>query len=122
MEDKQTFAYIEKKDKISKEIERLTKLFEDLPENKKKTAESLIGNVAFMTVTLNDLQDAMNENGVISHYQNGANQWGTKKSPESDIYNTMIKNHMSLIKQLIDLLPDGETENKKDSLMEFLYK
>jgi hypothetical protein len=121
MENKQTYSNVEKKEKIYIEIERLRKLFENMPESKKQTAESLILNVAFTTVTLNDLQDAMNENGVISHYQNGANQWGTKKSPESDIYNAMIKNHMAMIKQLIDLLPEGETENKKDSLMEFLY-
>jgi cysteinyl-tRNA synthetase len=121
MENKQTYSNVEKKEKIYIEIERLRKLFENMPESKKQTAESLILNVAFTTVTLNDLQDALNENGVISHYQNGANQWGTKKSPESDIYNAMIKNHMAMIKQLIDLLPEGETENKKDSLMEFLY-
>ena len=58
-----------------------------------------------MTVTLEDLQETINREGAVSEYQNGENQWGTKKSPEVEIYNTMIKNHMTIIKQLSDLLP-----------------
>ena len=58
-----------------------------------------------MVVTLKDLKQTINRVGSISKYQNGENQWGTKKSPEVEIYNTMIKNHMAIIKQLSDLLP-----------------
>jgi hypothetical protein len=64
----------------------------------------------------------MNANGVISEYQNGENQWGTKKSPEVEIYNTMIKNHMAIMKQLVDILPERESNTKKDMLLDFLKK
>jgi hypothetical protein len=64
----------------------------------------------------------MNANGVISEYQNGENQWGTKKSPEVEIYNTMIKNHMAIMKQLVDLLPERDSNQKKDMLLDFLKK
>lgn len=112
----------EKKLRISKEIKRLESIFKNIPDTKIKSVNSLIKNAAFMTITLEELQDSMNEDGVISHYQNGENQWGTKKSPEADIYNSMIKNHMSIIKQLCDLIPDNEISTKKDALLEFLKK
>lgn len=32
-----------------------------------------------MSITLENLQKTINENSVISEYQNGENQWGTKK-------------------------------------------
>lgn len=106
--------------RISKEMKRLEGIFKNLPADKIKTVQSLIQNAAFMTITIEDLQVAMNTNGVITEYQNGANQWGTKKSPEVEIYNTMIKNHVTVMKQLVDLIPAGDTTTKQDALLEFL--
>jgi hypothetical protein len=101
-------------EKIKKEFNRLKRLFKNIPKDKMNTALSLIRNAAFMTITLDDLQESINANGVISEYQNGENQWGTKKSPEVEIYNTMIKNHMAAIKQLVDLLPEEEKKKVED--------
>lgn len=104
---------------VSKEIKRLEGLLQNLPADKLKANQSLIENAAFMTVQLKELQIVMNKNGVISEYQNGANQWGTKKSPEVEIYNTMIKNLVVVMKSINDLLPDGEA-SKSDALLDFL--
>jgi hypothetical protein len=112
----------DKAERIEKEIKRIKKLFKVVDKDTLATVQSLVKNAAFMSITLDDLQDAMNQNGVISEYQNGENQWGTKKSPEVEIYNTMIKNHMAIMKQLVDLLPEQETNHKKDMLLEFLKK
>lgn len=98
-------ADLTKEKRISKEIARLKKLFKVIPENTLQSVMSLISNAAFMAVTLEDLQRTINKEGAVSKYQNGENQWGTKKSPEVEIYNSMIKNHSSLIKQLTDLIP-----------------
>lgn len=95
----------EKADKIKKEMLKLKRLFKDMEKDTMNTVSSLIRNAAFMAVTLDDLQETINIEGAVSEYQNGENQWGTKKSPEVEIYNTMIKNHMAIIKQLSDLLP-----------------
>lgn len=95
----------EKDGKIKKEIAKLKRLFKDMEKDTMNTVSSLIRNAAFMAVTLDDLQETINIEGAVSEYQNGENQWGTKKSPEVEIYNTMIKNHMAIIKQLSDLLP-----------------
>src|SRR5690554_742571 len=105
MENSSNYTKEEKDKLIKKEIRRLKRIFKDLEKDKMDTAISLINNAAFMTITLMDLQETINQDGSVSTYQNGENQWGTKKSPEVDIYNTMIKNHMNIIKQLTDLLP-----------------
>lgn len=109
------------KDKrIKTERQRLDRIFADIDEKRRGTVQSLMNNAAFMAVTLEDLQAQINENGVVSEYQNGENQWGTKKSPEVEIYNTMIKNYTAIIKQLTDLLPEGD-EKEDDGFERFVH-
>ncbi|AFQ46273.1 hypothetical protein [Desulfosporosinus meridiei] len=98
---------LSKEERIKKEIQRLKRLFKNMPKDTMNRVLSLITNAAFMTITLEDLQETINREGTVSEYQNGENQHGTKKSPEVEIYNTMVKNHMSIIKQLTDLTPQG---------------
>lgn len=112
-EDNQKSKNITKDERIKKEIQRLKRLFKDMPKSTKDKIDSLIKNAAFMTITLEDLQEAINREGAVAEYQNGENQWGTKKSPEVDIYNAMIKNHMGIIKQLTDLVPEKPKEPPK---------
>lgn len=111
--DNQNSKELTKDERIKKEIQRLNRLFKDMPKNTKDKVTSLIRNAAFMTITLEDLQDTINIEGAVSEYQNGEFQWGTKKSPEVEIYNAMIKNHMGIIKQLTDLVPKAEPEAPK---------
>jgi hypothetical protein len=113
---------IKKEKRIKKEITRLTATFKKIDKESKNTVVSLIRNAAFMTITLEDLEEQMNINGVVSEYQNGENQFGTKKSPEVEIYNTMIKNQMNIIKQLTDLLPkqNNPTVEDGDGFDEFI--
>lgn len=108
--------------KIVKELTRLKGIFKHLPKDTQATAMSLLRNAAFMTVTLDDLAETITRDGVVSEYQNGENQWGTKKSPEVDIYNVMIKNHLSVIRQLCDLFPDDKAKGVADELMDFVKK
>ena len=110
--------------RIKRERERLLAIFGG---NAKKTAKTveiqnespemkrlylldrLIDNAAFMAVQLEDLQVAINRDGPVSEYQNGENQWGTKKSPEVEIYNTTVKNYTATLKLLCDMIPtDGD--------------
>lgn len=112
---------LSKAEKTNKEFDRLKRIFKDIPEDKKGTVVSLIQNAAFMTVQLEELQNVMNTKGVISEYQNGENQWGTKKSPEVEIYNAMVKNHSSIIRQLTDLLPDEKTVDAGEEILKFAF-
>lgn len=105
---------IAKQQEIKKEIAKLNKLFKDMEAKTKKAVQSVIENAAFMAVTLRELQDYLNKNGLTCEYQNGENQFGVKKSPEVEIYNTMIKNFVSTMKSLTDLLPKGIGDKIKD--------
>lgn len=109
-----------KDERISEEIKKLNRIFTKIDSKTKKAIHSLIENVAFMSITLEDLQDQINENGVVSEYQNGENQWGTKKSPEVEIYNVMVKNHMAAMKQLTDLIPKDTIKQEDDGFDKFV--
>lgn len=111
---------IEKEKRIEREIRRLNNLLKDLGEDKKKAVSSLIKNAAFMSVTLEDLQEEINENGVTEEYRNGANQFGVKKSSAVEVYNTMIKNHVQVMKQLTDLLPKEPPDPTDDGFDNFV--
>ena len=105
--------------KKSKELNKLKKIFKDIDESKKKTAEKLIENAAFMAESLDKLQEIIQEKGFVEEYHNGANQSGVKKCSEVEIYNTMIKNYSSIIKQLVDLLPN-DARSGGDELLDFI--
>lgn len=105
---------IAKQQEIKKEISKINKLFKDMEPKTKKAVQSVIENAAFMAVTLRELQEYLNQNGLTCEYQNGENQFGVKKTPEIDIYNTMIKNFISAMKSLTDLLPKKIGDKLKD--------
>ena len=94
-----------KEQRIKSENTRLKGVFKELDENKKKVVMPLIQKAAFMHVELEDLQKVIEEEGCVCEYKNGANQYGTKKSPEVDVYNTMIKNYTAIIKTLTEYVP-----------------
>lgn len=114
------YKEIAKDIEIKKEIKKINILFKDLDKNVKKTVDSLIQNAAYMAVTLRELQETLNQNGMVSEYQNGENQWGTKKSPEIEIYNTMVKNFISAMKALNDYLPKGNRKIDDDDFDDFV--
>ncbi|EHI98033.1 hypothetical protein CDLVIII_1334 [Clostridium sp. DL-VIII] len=123
-EDEGFLKKIENEKRIKKEANRLKKLFKDMPKNTMDKVSSLIKNAAFMTITLEDLQEKIIQDGTVSEYKNGENQFGTKKSPEVEIYNTMIKNHMGIIKQLTDLMPEKPQKetNENDQLFNIINR
>lgn len=114
---------IVRQDKITEEIKRINGILAKMEAKTKTAVKSLVENAAFMAVTLQELADTINKNGVTEKYQNGANQHGLKKSSEVEVYNTMIKNYSSVMKQLTDLLPKaepGKTPTENDGFNEFL--
>lgn len=101
-----------KEQRIKSENTRLKGIFKDLDENKKKIVTPLIQKAAFMHVELEELQKTIEEEGCVCEYKNGANQYGTKKSPEVDVYNTMIKNYTAIIKTLTEIAPAAPKKEK----------
>ncbi len=104
-DDKRILQELPEDARISDEYKRLRELYADITGNRLKLVLKLVSQAAFMSVTLANLADYISKNGCTEEYQNGENQWGKKKSSEVDVYNTMVKNYASVIKQLTELLP-----------------
>ena len=102
-----------KEERIEAELKRITERFEKADGNAKAIVAPLIQNAAFMKVTLEDLQEIINAEGVTDEYKNGANQYGIKQSATLQSYNALIKNYASVIKTLASILPPEEKPQAK---------
>ena len=99
----------EKEKQIKKEARRLRAIFKDLEPNKLKTVDALIARAAFITVSLQELESQLNQEGWVEPYQNGRNQSGLKKSAAADVHISLTKNLNAIMKQLLDLVPPAQT-------------
>lgn len=106
---------MEKEKRIKKEISKLKKIFSGLSETKKKLCESLIENAAFMSVTLEELQETIKAEGAIGEFTNGNGFGVLQEHPAQKTYNTMINRYASVMKQLIDMLPGDKEEEKNNA-------
>ncbi|WP_195989941.1 hypothetical protein [Clostridium sp. D53t1_180928_C8] len=111
---------IEKEKDIKKEINKIKGFLKNIEPKVLKGVTSVIDNVAYMAVTLKELRDEIQVEGVLTEYQNGENQFGVKKSPKIEIYNTMVKNYNSSMKLLLDLLPKNKEITIDDGFEEFV--
>lgn len=102
-----------KEEKIKKEFLKLKRIFQKVPENKKKIIENLLHNAAFMAVSLADLQEEINQNGYTDEYQNGEHQKGIKQSEAVKTHLAMQKNYTTVIDRLLELLPPEERSASK---------
>lgn len=94
-----------KEKRIQEEFERISKWFTDMDENERAVIDPIMQNSAFMKITLDDLQEVINAEGVVDHYQNGANQFGMKQSATLQSYNALVKNYAAVNKTLFSCLP-----------------
>lgn len=94
-----------KEERICSELKRISVFFEKIDGNQRAIIQPLLQNAAFMRVTLEDLQEVINSEGVTDEYKNGANQFGVKPSATLQAYNTLVKNYIAVIKTLSQLLP-----------------
>ena len=111
-------AETSKEKRISKEYARMKKMFEQMPENELNFCDPLLQNAAFMFATLQDLQLAINLNGVTDVYQNGANQTGTKASADLQAYNSLAKVYNALMDKLSAKLPKEIRKSKLAAMMD----
>lgn len=105
-------------ERIAKEKKRLLKLFRDCDKNKLEVAKGLIDRAAYITVSLQDLEVELQENGWTEEYQNGKDQIGVKRSAAADVHIALTKNLAGISKQLLDIVPAAK--NKKSKLQELM--
>lgn len=109
-----------KEERISEELKRISDLFPDLDSKQRSAIMPLIQNAAFMKVSLEDLQEIINRDGVTEVYQNGANQYGVKQSAAVQSYNVMIKNYAAAIKTISSMIPPDRQPTESELYLEAL--
>lgn len=107
---------LSKEEKIKREKARIKRALSDLDKNKLAVVSPLIDTVAFTVVSIEELQQQINENGYTVEYKNGENQFGTKQSDEVKTLLAMQKNLTAAIKTLADIAP--ASKSKKSRLQE----
>lgn len=108
----------EKDKKIKREIAKFKKIFKSVYPKGNIFAEKLYQQAAFMSVTLDELEEKINAEGAIIKTVNGNGFEVTMEHPAAKQYNAMIKNFNATIKALADLIPDNREES--DELIDFI--
>ena len=102
---------LSQEERIKREYNRLRRLLKEVPKEKLSAAEGIIKRVAFMAVTLEDLEEDINEFGTVEKFMQGDNVFDRQR-PAVQVYNTTVKNYSTACKQLADLLPTGVPKEK----------
>lgn len=111
---------IEKEKRIRKEKRRINAIFKSLPDDLYKSNLPLIDRAAFLRVTLEDLEDDINENGTVEDFSQTAGISYERERIASRLHSNYVKNYMNIIKQLTALLPKMESEAADNALMDFI--
>ena len=107
---------------IKKELTRLNRSLKDLDEVKQSTLKKLFNEAAFMGVTLEETRLIIIRDGIIEKYQNGANQWGIKKSSAVEVYDRMVNTYTKVLEQINKAMPDDKNVDAGEELLKFALK
>lgn len=104
-----------------KEQNRIKKLYKNLPKDKLEIAKKLMERAAYMLVSLEDMEEKINEDGLVVKMPQGSYTI-ERAHPLLQPYNAMVKNYNATLKQLNDLLPNADAEAAGQALMMFATK
>ena len=116
-------AKLKKETRIKKFIEKLKSFCKDLSEDEETLAMALIEEIAFMKITMEDLKEEVNLNGVITEMTQGEYSI-SRENPALKSYNTTVQRYNASIKQLDEFLNKNTDINndEEDRLKSFLVK
>lgn len=97
------------KNREQKEYDRLSKLYQNIPANKRELVDGLLWQAARLRVSLDDLYEDLKKNGNTEMFKQ-ANDGVEfpRERPESKIFATRDKSYLAIIKKLDELLPVQE--------------
>lgn len=104
---------------ISKDMKQLKELLKQIPKDRQPIAESIYNELSFMQKTLNSLKKQVEEDGPVSMFKQGSQEF-LREHPALKGYNTTVQRYSLLYKQLTDLLPPAEAPKETDPLLEFI--
>ncbi|MGD7007614.1 P27 family phage terminase small subunit [Metabacillus sp. 84] len=98
---------------IAQEVKRWQEIFRHISEEKREAAMRLIERVAFMTITLQILEDDIKRRGPTYKFENGQQKMYVE-NPSQKSYNTMVNRYTTACDKLFALLPKEIAEDEKE--------
>ena len=106
-----------REEKIAYEYKRISKALKSISLDRQAAAQKLMYEAAYLSQIIADAREEIDKNGLIETYQNGENQSGRKKNPAVEIYDRALNSYAKVIRQLTDLMPDGESAKEAGSIL-----
>lgn len=105
-------ADLKKRNKlVAAEEKRLTVLFEEIAEDKKKVVSGLITQAARLKILLDEMWIDISEKGDYELFSQSENQPAYERErPIAKQYNSRDQSYQRIIKQLTDYLPEEKRE------------
>lgn len=98
-------------------VKELSAIFNSIPDQRKAIVMPLIDNFAFLTGSLYVLQAQIARDGFTEEYRNGERQSGKKQSAASAAYLSMIKTYPSVVRKLIEEIPDEAAHEELEAFL-----
>ena len=100
------------------EIERLNKIYQDLPPNQFEVAQGLIVQAARLRVRLDKLWKDIKKNGEVEMFsQSDKTEPYERERPAARLFTATDKNYQAIIKQLNETTLPSKKGNKLEELL-----
>ena len=102
---------------VKKEKARLMEIFKDIDSNKYNFVMTLIDRLAWLNVSVKEIEKSIDEKGTTIPYDNGGGQKGIRDNPDVKTHIQYTRNISTITKQLVDLVPPSQKKSKLDELL-----
>ena len=100
--------------RIKKEINRLKKIYKEIPNTKKEIIKELINRASFLLILSQDMEQEIKELDNFVVVTVNSSQEFTKPNPLFKEYRDTVKSYQTIVKQLNDLVKDCEQSGKSE--------
>lgn len=115
------YEQLEKEKKIKQEVGRLKKNYKDLEKEKVKILDGLVNEAAFLKISLEETREILTKEGLTEIFKQGKQEFERERL-QVKIYLNFMKLYSSVMKQLIDIIPNNVKQEEEDELIAFMKK
>ena len=110
-----------KAERVKDELQRVSDLFKDIDENKRNFVQRQIEQLAWLNISIMDLQARIDQFGTLVAYDNGGGQSGVRANPDLKTLNDYQKLATAITRTLNSVVPVKEISKRTgNKLSDFL--
>lgn len=106
--------------RVKKELRRLSDLFDGIEENRKDFVQRQLEQLAWLNISIIELQGRIDRFGTLVQYDNGGGQAGVKANPDLKTLIDYQKLANTIVNTLNKVIPIKEAGGPGEKLSEFL--